>query len=419
MFYKLKINTIPYFLILIFPISLLIGTGVSEIFVIIISFFFLGKIIVDKEWHFLNNKLFFLLFILWIYLNFNSFLSTNYLFFDYNLRGIFFIKYIIFIFSFIYFAKNRIKNILCAWSMISMIVIVDIYFEFLIGHNLIGIRSHDPTRIASFLGKELKIGYFILGFCFISLGYFFEIISKNSNKLKLLGLILLFLILLGSFMTGERSNFIRTFFCSIIILCFFGKKYFKYKILFILLAITIILIFVNSSSKLNTRFKGQVYNVIENKGLISAIKQTQHGAHYYTAIEIFKKNIFFGIGNKNFRTECAKEEYHNSEYLRTQERCSTHPHQIYLELLSEHGLVGSFIILYTIFYFLFKNIKLFLRKKNYIHLASIVFITSTFIPVIPSGSFFTSFAATIFWLNFAIMNYYTMNSFKKNKIKII
>jgi len=81
--------------------------------------------------------------------------------------------------------------------------------------------------------------------------------------------------------------------------------------------------------------------------------------------------------------------------------------------LSEHGLVGTLIILYVIFYILIGNIKVFLVKRNYIHLASIAFILSTFLPIIPSGSFFVSFDATIFWLNFAIMNYFGLNYFSK------
>jgi hypothetical protein len=45
----------------------------------------------------------------------------------------------------------------------------------------------------------------------------------------------------------------------------------------------------------------------------------------------------------------------------------------------------------------------FNKKQNPIQLGAILFVTSTFIPLIPSGSFFTSFDATIFWFNYAIM----------------
>ena len=404
-----------FFLILFLPISLLIGTGVSEFCVVAVSLFFLGKVIIEKKWELFRNKIFFLLFILWIYLVINFLISGNYQLSNFSLRGLSFIKYILFIFFFVLFTKNEINKILYAWSIILTIVLIDVYFEFFIGHNLIGLKSYDPTRIASFLGNELKIAHFLLGFSFLCLGFFLQSFSKESRKKKLLALFILLLILIGSFITGERSNFIKTLFCSLIVLFFFDKKFIKYKIIFGVSAIILIITGLTLSPKLYERFNGQIINNIEKKGIIESVKETQHGAHYYTAIEIFKKNIFFGIGNKNFRIECAKKDYYNPNYLRSEERCSTHPHQIYLELLSEHGIVGTLIILYVIFYILIGNIKVFLVKRNYIHLASIAFILSTFLPIIPSGSFFVSFNATIFWLNFAVMNYFGLNYFNKRK----
>ena len=114
----------------------------------------------------------------------------------------------------------------------------------------------------------------------------------------------------------------------------------------------------------------------------------------------------FGVGNKNFREECLKEEYENNNYKRIAERCATHPHQIYFELLSEHGLIGTITIISVIFFIIFQGFKIYLKNKNLIHLASILFITAQFLPVIPSGSFFTSWGATIFWMNFSILIFY-------------
>jgi O-antigen ligase len=405
--------TFPFFLLLILPISLLISTGVAEISVIIICLIFLFKIINGKKWKIFDNKLFYLLFVLWLYLIINFLISGNYQLENFSFRGLSFIKYIIFIFAFIYFIKNKINRLLSFWSIILIIVLIDIYFEFFFGYNLIGIKSYDNTRIASFLGNELKIGHFLLGFSLLCFGFFFEKIANNSINLKLFGFIILLSIIIASFLTGERSNFLKTLFCSLIILFFLEQKFLKYKIIFIISLIIIILTTFKFSPNLNIRFYGQIISNITKKGIIETIKETQHGAHYYTAIEIFKKNIFFGIGNKNFRIECSKTDYYNPNYLRSDVRCSTHPHQIYLEFLSEHGLVGSFILLSTIFYITIGNIKVFLKKRNTVHLASIIFIISTFIPIIPSGSFFVSFDATIFWLNFAIMNYFGLNYFTK------
>ena len=79
------------------------------------------------------------------------------------------------------------------------------------------------------------------------------------------------------------------------------------------------------------------------------------------------------------------------------------PHQIYLEFLSEHGLFGSVILISSLFYLLFKILIEILKSRNHIQIGCFVYILSNFLPVIPSGSFFSSFTATLFWLNFSIM----------------
>jgi O-antigen ligase len=164
------------------------------------------------------------------------------------------------------------------------------------------------------------------------------------------------------------------------------------------------------SEKIRYRFN-VILDPIKKIGIIESFKETQHAAHYYTAVKIFQKYPIFGVGNKNFREECLKEEYKNNDYKRIAERCATHPHQIYFELLSEHGLIGTIAIISVIFFILYKSFNIYLINKNSIHLASILFIIAQFLPVIPSGSFFTSWGATIFWLNFSILIFYNNKNY--------
>ena len=82
---------------------------------------------------------------------------------------------------------------------------------------------------------------------------------------------------------------------------------------------------------------------------------------------------------------------------------NTHPHQIYFELLSEHGLFGTLIIFYLFYKLIFSKISLVLRDKNYIQLGSIIFLINSFLPLLPGGSFFNDYAITIFGINLAIL----------------
>jgi O-antigen ligase len=404
-----SITSIYLFLTIFIPISLLISSGASLATEILISIFFLITCFHLNNFDWLKNKYFLLLLIVWFFLLLNLLFSQN---FNLSLaRNIFFFKNIFFVFAinFIFRKEKNLNTIFLFYLIIVNIVCFDIFFEYFNGKNILGFQSEYGGRIASFLGKELKIGAFMLGFAFISLGYYFEKYINKSIKLKVFGIFLILIFYLSLLLTGERANFLRG---AIIILLFISlqdAKVFKYKKSFLIVIILTPIFVYFFFDKIKSRINSIIFPVI-NIGIIETYKETQHGAHFDTAIKIFEKNILFGVGNKNFREECQKDVYINNDYARTAQRCSTHPHQIYYELLSEHGLIGTISLLAVIFYSLFNGIKIYLLSKNSIHLASILFVFTQFLPVIPSGSFFTTWGSTIFWLNFSILIFYNNKS---------
>ncbi len=109
----------------------------------------------------------------------------------------------------------------------------------------------------------------------------------------------------------------------------------------------------------------------------------------------------FGVGLKNYSEEIKKEEYKDFFYYQSIDP-STHPHQIHFEFLSELGLFG-YLVLIT--FFIYHFIKYFKNNKfnNNLNLSGLLFIITSLLPILPSGSFFTSHAATFFWINFAMM----------------
>ena len=124
-----------------------------------------------------------------------------------------------------------------------------------------------------------------------------------------------------------------------------------------------------------------------------------------------------GVGNKNFRWDCHRPKYFSSEKKLSSQMCSTHPHQTYFELLSEHGLFGTILIL-LIFYNLIvsKNLK-DLNKESYLHKGSLIYLFLIFLPIIPSGSFFSDHLLTILAINLSIFygSSKKLNIFKGNK----
>ena len=103
---------------------------------------------------------------------------------------------------------------------------------------------------------------------------------------------------------------------------------------------------------------------------------------YQSGFSVFKNYPFFGVGNKNYRLEtCQKIQKHN--YM-----CNTHPHQIYLEFLAEHGFIGISILLFILFNLVFAKVRIILQSRNYIQIGCFIFLLTLFIPFLPSGAFF-------------------------------
>ena len=104
---------------------------------------------------------------------------------------------------------------------------------------------------------------------------------------------------------------------------------------------------------------------------------------------------------KTIVLKLKKKEYKDFFYYKSKNP-SVHPHQVHFEFLSELGIFGylSFLI-----FFIYHFIKYYKNRKSnkILNLSGLLFIITSLLPILPSGSFFTSHAATFFWINFSMM----------------
>ena len=98
--------------------------------------------------------------------------------------------------------------------------------------------------------------------------------------------------------------------------------------------------------------------------------------------------------------------------------CANHPHNIYLQLLSETGIIGTIPIIIFLFYIVYLFLKIILLKikkiKNEFNDVKICMLTSVLIalwPLIPTGSFFNNWLSVI---NFLSLSFFIFFLYKKN-----
>jgi len=395
-----------YFLVLFsfIPASMIIGSAISLFNILLIDISFIFFILFKKDFKFLSNKNVKLIILLYLYLIFNSIIAKD--FSMSALRNLGFIRFGILFLAFNYFFYNKdfANRVLVIWALTLSFLSLDAYIEIISGTNILGYGEDYGSRIVSFFKDEPIVGGYINGFYLIIIGFLFYLNDKILNKYKYIILILTIFFITAIILTGERSNSIKAILGFF--LFYFLNDHFKFKekIISVLLLVLIFISLFNTSNFLKLRYGGQFFkpiiSIFQTNNEISIERVANKNVYialYQSGFEVFKKYKIFGVGNKNYRLEtCTNEK--NPKYF-----CSTHPHQLYFEFLAEHGIVGALILILILFSLILSKIRIILDSKNYLQLGCLIFLLTSFIPLLPSGAFFADYNLTIFWINLSIM----------------
>lgn len=405
---KLDKNKIFLILMCLYPISIIVGPSISLLNTLLIVLIYLIFFFNEDHYKFLfKDKILKVFFLIYFYLIINTLFSINY---EVGLsRNLGFIR-IILIFvaiNYIFYISNTNLSIFKIWMIVFTLLVLDVYLERFTGTNMLGwgaseisgVKQPDGLRIQSFFKDESIVGTFIHGFIFLIIGYLLTIFNKK-NKINFLIYLLIFCFLLSIVFTGERSSTIKVIFGVLIFIAIIKNIKIKTKILLFSILISTAILTVISSDYLKNRYVGQMYYYFANKDSKN-IQNSLYYRLYKSGFNVFKNSPILGVGNKNYRIETCKsnlEKIKKNNYL-----CSTHPHQIYFEFLSEHGLLGTSILLSLFFYLIFKNFQKIILSQNYVQIGAFVYLLSIFLPLIPSGSFFNDFNITFFIINLSLM----------------
>ena len=401
---KLKLLTINELLIILFPITVLIGSFAINTYLILISIIFLFSLIIKKiEIKFLNQYWFFLCLIFIVYNIINSFFAVDQ--FNAFRSSIGQLRFLFLSLFLMFFIKNfkNLDYIIRVWFVIVIFISLDLIFQNFFSYSIVGIPISISNRPSSFFEEEVVAGAFLT---FLSLPIFFYLMNDFNNfkkSKKILYLLLYFLILSAITLTGERISLLTFLVISLVIFfIFFDLK----KKLIILFSFTV---FFAINYNFNIIFQKRIMDMIN---ILKDIYHSSWGRLWESSYMLFKDNFLFGVGLKNYRVVCDSlvdpRPYHPAQF------CSSHPHNFLLEILSETGLVG-FLIFYTFFITLiFKLSKIYQTnfKENKILLLIIGHLSILFNYVWPlktAGSFFSTYNGAFFWLSLGIILFCNKN----------
>ena len=307
-------------------------------------------------------------------------------------------------------------------TFVVLFIALDVIFQYILGYNILGFESYIHHN-TSFFKDELISGGYIQNFSFFSLLYL-SYLFRNNNILNT-SLIAFATCILGIAILVSGNRFPFVLFLLGILLLFILNKKLRKKIslsFIILIFASSLIIFYDSQFRssyfsLYQNMKSDIISLSrrmitnEEKILKEEKKEFQnyvvevsgHRKIISTAIETWKLHKFFGNGIKSFRVDCQK-------IILKQKRgmCSNHPHNYYMEILTDLGIVGFIIVILIALLFLDflkKNYKTFNsnRFENLFLLAAVVSLFLEVFPIKSSGSIFTTNNATYIILMSAII----------------
>jgi O-antigen ligase len=398
--FLLKVKYLSFYelILLLFPLCLVIGSFWVNLFLILSSLIFIYELIKKNFYDQLKLNWIYFYIIFIIYNIVNSFFATNSIgSLQSSFSQIRFLLFSLFIFFCISNTKN-IQIILKIWLSLVLLIAVDVIYQYLFLKNIFGIPIHG-SRPSGVFGEELVVGAFIAYISIPIISYFFKEFNDQNCIKKFLYVLLYLFLFVTVALTGERLSFI-IFLGSSLIIFFLNTSFKKFIILSLMSFLLLILIYFNSSS-FNNRVK-DFNNIILN------FYDSSYGRLWESSYLLFDKNKIFGVGLKNYRVDCDNQIDPRPESI--PQFCSSHPHNFFLEILSETGLVGFFIFFIFFMYLIFylkdkikslKNDTIFKKYSSLLY-GNILILLIYVWPLKTSGSFFTTWNGSFFWLNLGI-----------------
>ena len=396
---KKYLNVHEIFLLL-FPIVILFRSAALNIYIVLGAIFFITSILKNKKiFSFFPIKILLVFLIYLILISFDAENFTQALQSSVSqLRFFFFTLFI----AFLNIRKEKLPVIIFLLSILIYFIIFDALYQYYFKTNFFGITTdpiNNPHRLSGLFIDELIIGSYITYFSILIGAFFLSRIKSVTVTEKIYYISFIILAFISTLLSGERISlliFISAF--SILSLIYLNKIK---QILVLGCVILSIILSYNFNQAVKFRFNTFANDIVN-------FESSGHGRLFLSAYIIWKQNYFTGTGLKNYRVTCNNLKNKNFLDPNTNMEilCSTHPHNPYLEILAETGIIGFLLFLLfiaTSIDLFFKRLKKIINYLQPLYWSSLIILLGYIWPIKSSGSFFSTYNASFFWFYYGIL----------------
>ncbi len=389
------------------PFIYLIERDPADLWLTLISIIFIVRCIIRKEWEWTKQWWFRFALCLWIW-GIISAINSPYSSFSFA-QGFVWIRFPVYVAAAqAWLAKDRdiralmMISIIVGISTMSLILLAESFFY----HKIRLTWPYGDLVPGTYIAK-LGLSFFC---CFVPIA-----ISKFDKK-KIILSILLILGFLACFLTGERMSFIILFFSTLVAILLDKNNLVSNILKFLLLTIFLLATIFSFNQKLLERYSSRLINsipILNTSNIVGKIDNPYWGA-WRSGIHQGLSSPIMGLGPSSSRKVCKTLPNDKPSWLPGKNYCGNHPHNFYIQLFAETGVIGLILGTSMFLSIIFKCYSH--RKQNgYCPLTSTSFIIPLvlFFPIQQTGSFFGQWGNLFIW--FAV-GYAVAQIQNKNKL---
>ncbi len=380
------------FLIVALPVLFLIGRAPADVAMSLIGLLLLVRSALGHDWAWLRTPWVVAGLAVWLYLILASALAEDAA--GAYSRALPFGRFILFgaaLQHWLLVERGPRQAMLIALGAVIAFVVLDSLLQFATGQDILG-QGYEAERLTGPFADTVP-GTFIVKTCFPVLGLALALAAAWRRRWRnslAIGLIIVLALVVT--VTGERIALVML---GIGLLPFFLLlRELRLPLLLagcaalVLVAGTVVL-----SPDLTQRMVGQTTHDLED------FWDRRYGELFLRSVRIWRTEPVTGIGLRNFRHQCANQ--HFKALGPVEDRCYTHPHQIYLEWLVETGAIGfvGFVALLTLWgRDLISGLRTVDARDYPLAVGALAGLLVFLWPLRSSMSFFSNWNAILFWL---------------------
>ena len=405
------------FLLCCIPFTLLTGPFLPDLFISLIGLIFLYISISKNNFFYFKNN-FFYFFIIFYFIFVVSSLTSEFFILSIKSSLVYF-RFGLFAIACYFILDNNSKILrpfTVAFLLAYFFAISDGFSQYFFERSILLDLENIPSRLHLPFNDEAVMGNYLtrmFPILFASLLMTFE-----PKKIFIIGLMFLIVIVdVLVFISGERTA-LGLMTISTVMIIIFMSNFRIIRIFTLVLSMILIVIIATIDSDVRERNVDQTLSQIgisEESEQIYVFSEI-HQDHFTSALKIFRDNFLLGSGPNSYREACKNEKYYENI-----NSCSTHPHNTYVQVISETGLIGSLYLVTILFYILAKLYRqlyeMILLRNNYFDdkfICIIISISLTVFPFLPTLNFFNNWINVIYYLPVGFFLYLNNEKNKKN-----